>query len=82
MNKNCNPLFLTGSTGFVGGALLGRLLSELHEVKALVRKRADVLPNAVEQVVGDLALLVHAAARAHIILCVMRRFGMATLFRT
>jgi nucleoside-diphosphate-sugar epimerase len=55
-------VFLTGSTGFVGGALLGRLRSKLHEVKALVRKRADVLPNAVEQVVGDLALLVQEVA--------------------
>ena len=49
--------FVTGGTGFVGGALVRRLLSEGHEVVALVRPGADTrqldgLP--VERVVGDL----------------------------
>lgn len=50
--------FVTGGTGFVGGALVRRLLSEGHEVVALVRPGADTrqldgLP--VERVDGDLA---------------------------
>ena len=48
--------FVTGSTGFVGKALIENLLSELREVKALVRHYSKVLPLAVEQIiVGDLA---------------------------
>ena len=49
-------VFVTGATGFVGKALIENLLSELHEVKALVRQSSEALPLAVEQViVGDLA---------------------------
>ena len=48
--------FVTGATGFVGKALIENLLSELYEVKALVRQSSDTLPLAVEQVIlGDLA---------------------------
>lgn len=48
--------FVTGANGFVGKALIERLLSEVYEVKALVRESSDALPLAVEQViVGDLA---------------------------
>ena len=48
--------FVTGATGFVGKALIKKLLSEFYEVKALVRQSSEVLPLAVEQViVGDLA---------------------------
>jgi nucleoside-diphosphate-sugar epimerase len=47
--------FVTGATGFVGKALIENLLSELYEVKALVRQSSEALPLAVEQViVGDL----------------------------
>lgn len=48
-------IFVTGSTGFVGKALIENLLSELREVKALVRHFSKVFPLAVEQIiVGDL----------------------------
>ena len=48
--------FVTGATGFVGKALIENLLSELYEVKALVRQSSEALPLAVEQVIiGDLA---------------------------
>lgn len=51
-------VFLTGGTGFVGGAVTRRLLAEGHHVRALVRPGADTrqldgLP--VERVTGDLA---------------------------
>lgn len=47
--------FVTGATGFVGKTLIDNLLSEIHEVKAIVRQFSEVLPSAVEQViVGDL----------------------------
>jgi dihydroflavonol-4-reductase len=48
--------FVTGGTGFIGGAVVRRLLEEDHEVRALVRRGADIrqldgLP--VEMVEGD-----------------------------
>ncbi|MDX2346614.1 MAG: SDR family oxidoreductase [Legionella sp.] len=50
---------ITGTTGFVGKALIANLLSKACEVKALVRQSYVALPLAVEQVVvGDLADLV------------------------
>ena len=51
-------VFVTGATGFLGGAIIKDLLSEAYEVKALVRQSSKVLPLVVEQVVvGDLANL-------------------------
>ncbi|WP_044408414.1 NAD-dependent epimerase/dehydratase family protein [Thiomicrospira microaerophila] len=47
-------VFLTGATGFVGSALLSRFVADGVSVRALVRRRLDGLPDAVEQVVGDL----------------------------
>ena len=48
-------VFLTGATGFVGSALLNRLLADGAEVSALVRQDSVVLPDGVNKVVGDLA---------------------------
>jgi dihydroflavonol-4-reductase len=49
--------FVTGGTGFVGGALVRRLLAEGYEVRTLVRPGADDRQLAglpVERVAGDL----------------------------
>ncbi|HEY9017384.1 SDR family oxidoreductase [Thiomicrospira sp.] len=72
--------FLTGTTGFVGSALLQRFVADEVEVTALVRNESTGLPDGVEKVVVDLAnlsninseflngvdVVVHGAARAHI----------------
>ena len=51
-------VFVTGATGFLGGAIIENLLSETYKVKALVRQSSRVLPSVIEQVVvGDLANL-------------------------
>ncbi|MBD3822719.1 MAG: NAD-dependent epimerase/dehydratase family protein, partial [Thiotrichales bacterium] len=50
-------VFLTGATGFVGAALLDRLVADEVEVLALVRKEAVSLPVDVNQVVADLLYL-------------------------
>ena len=50
--------FITGATGFVGSAVLRRLLKEGHRVVALVRATSDksnLAGLAVETVTGDLA---------------------------
>ncbi|WP_211215368.1 NAD-dependent epimerase/dehydratase family protein [Actinoalloteichus spitiensis] len=63
-------VFLTGSTGFIGGSLATELLRSGHEVVGLTRSPAAVKPLAelgVEPVVGSLddpVLLAREAARA------------------
>jgi nucleoside-diphosphate-sugar epimerase len=48
-------ILITGATGQVGNAIARRLASDGAQVRALVRspKRADVLPEGVEPVTGD-----------------------------
>lgn len=47
--------FVTGATGFVGGALVEQLIEADHEVVALVRRPADAdLPEPVTVVQGDI----------------------------
>jgi len=74
-------ILVTGATGFVGRALVSKLLTKDCQIKALVSKKS-VLPVEVEQVVVDLGeiegqvaikaafsgvdVVVHAAARVHI----------------
>lgn len=48
-------IFLTGATGFVGSALLNRLIADGDEITALMRNVSVVLPDGVKRVVGDLA---------------------------
>mgnify|MGYP002847275354 FL=1 len=75
-------MLVTGATGFVGRALVSKLLTKDCQIKALVRKTSG-LPVEVEQVVVDLGeiegqaainaaftgldVVVHAAARVHMI---------------
>jgi uncharacterized protein YbjT (DUF2867 family) len=47
-------VFITGGTGYLGRALVPRLLERGHEVRALVRKGSESkLPRGCEAVVGD-----------------------------
>jgi len=48
-------VFLTGATGFVGSALLNRFAVDGFKLGALVRNASVVLPDGVENVVGDLS---------------------------
>jgi len=73
-------LLVTGSTGFVGQALVNELLAEEFSVSALVRSEAAYLPSGINKIiVADLAALadfsavlinidvvIHLAARVHI----------------
>jgi dihydroflavonol-4-reductase len=56
-SRRCLRIFLTGGTGYIGGALAPRLVEAGHEVRALVRptSRRQALDDlGVECVVGDL----------------------------
>jgi len=81
MNTLKLKVSVTGATGFVGGALVGKLVSLRHlEVLALTRKEPlHGLSNVVYRTLGDLSpdtdwpqglfntdVLVHAAARVHV----------------
>lgn len=58
-------VFLTGATGFVGRAMLTRLLADRHGVTAWVRQVSAVLPTSVTQLVGEMSdLLASNAADA------------------
>jgi len=47
-------VFITGGTGYVGRALIPRLLERGHEVRALVRRNSEQkLPRSCEAVIGD-----------------------------
>lgn len=50
-------VFVTGGTGFIGGALIEKLLTDGHEVRALVRnaeKAKPLVAKGVETIIGDL----------------------------
>lgn len=47
-------VFVTGATGFIGRALIKRLIAEGNEVIALVRKRDHNLPKDVHVIYGDI----------------------------
>jgi nucleoside-diphosphate-sugar epimerase len=74
-------IFISGATGFVGGAVTRRLAEgKKHVVRAAVRQLSDVLPSEVSQIqTGGLSantdytealqgvdVVIHAAARVHI----------------
>jgi len=74
-------ILVTGATGFVGGALLHRLLGDGRQVRAAVRSETDALPPEVDTaIVGDIGpgtdwraalagvgAVVHLAALAHVV---------------
>ena len=47
-------VFITGGTGYVGRALIPRLLERGHEVRALVRRGSEIkIPRGCEAVIGN-----------------------------
>ncbi|MCS6627374.1 NAD-dependent epimerase/dehydratase family protein [Roseibacterium beibuensis] len=81
MSRSAGPILVTGATGFLGRALVERLASDGHEVRAGVRRDPGGWPGGVSPVVvGDLSgstdwsvalagvdCVVHCAARAHVL---------------
>ena len=69
-----NEILITGSSGFVGRYLLNEI-AQSHEVIACVRKKSNLLPSSVQQIIinnffditipQDLDVVVHLAAVAH-----------------
>lgn len=73
-------ILVTGATGFVGKALISRLLMDHYSVLALVRRNGVKLKAGVKSIVSDLSgldglgtnvldgvdVVVHCAARAHV----------------
>jgi UDP-glucose 4-epimerase len=73
-------VFLTGATGFVGGATLSRLVAKNYTVIAALRKGANVLGNHVAKIHVDnidgatdwqkslvgVDVVIHSAARVHV----------------
>lgn len=73
-------IMVTGSTGFVGSALLNRFISDGVDITALVRTHSSRLPAEIDQFTADITnlsdsdlgflkdieVVVHAAARANI----------------
>lgn len=54
MPVQSRAVFVTGGTGYIGGALLPLLLARGHQVRALTRAAsAHRLPDGVEPVIGD-----------------------------
>jgi UDP-glucose 4-epimerase len=81
MSRSSGPVLVTGATGFLGRALVGRLARDGHSVRAAVRRDSGGWPAGVTPVaVGDLGgatdwsaalegvdCIVHCAARAHVL---------------
>ena len=69
-----NEILITGSSGFVGRYLLNEI-AQSHEVIACVRKKSNLLPSSVQQIIinnffditipQDVDVVVHLAAVAH-----------------
>ena len=69
-----NEILITGASGFVGRYLLNEI-AQSHEVIACVRKKSNLLPSSVQQIIinnffditipQDVDVVVHLAAVAH-----------------
>jgi len=59
-------IFLTGGTGYIGGAVMAQALAQGHRVTALVRSdqaQMQVQLSGAEGIIGDLATPEHWATR-------------------
>jgi nucleoside-diphosphate-sugar epimerase len=72
-------VLVTGANGFIGRAVIERLLRDGYAVRAAIRHHADPLPPQVERTAGDVhpdrdwtdslqdvSLVIHLAARVHV----------------